>query len=182
MVTVIRSIVGAFDDDGMRLHGGGGRVVAWARRSLSEQVIGTVIRHRTARAPTSSTSGPHRVAVIETSLRARLMPRVRSPTPAPAASTATVDLSAILGLTDVEDQRAPRAANPNQNADIHVRTSTAARKEVAPPARLQAPSPGQHPRATRRLRGAALGLHLFRYRAIAYETGTRWATFRPAAA
>ena len=120
--------------------------------------------------------------MIKTSLRARLVTRIRRPPPALATSTAAVDLAAILGLTDVENEGATRATNPNQNADIHERTSTAARKEVAPPARLQAPSPGQHPRATRRLRGAALGLHLFRYRAIAYETATRWATSRPPAA
>jgi hypothetical protein len=101
--------------------------------------------------------------MVEPSFRARLMPRVRRPAGLAVASFAAVDLPSIVVLADVEDHGAPRATNRDQNADgLHARTSMPALIEVAPPARSRAPSPGQRPRATRRLRALHLGLHLFR--------------------
>jgi hypothetical protein len=144
----------------MHLHSGGGCVVARARPSLLGQLVGTGIRHRRAGQPSSCSMVPHRVAMIEATLPARLMPGVRRTTCIALARLASVDLTAILGLAHVENDAAPPAANRDQNAIlVHARTSTAAHKELAPPSRLQAPSPGQRPRATRRLREPTLGLH-----------------------
>lgn len=147
----------------MRPHHGGGRVVAHARHRLGGQVAGTGIRHGRGSTAPSIAMAPHRVTMIEPSFRARLMPRVRRPAGPTVASGAAVDLASIVALADVEDHRAPRARNRDQNANrLHARTSMAALIEVAPPARSRAPSPGLRPRATRRLRALHLGLHLFR--------------------
>jgi hypothetical protein len=142
----------------MRPHHGGGRVVAHARHRLGGQVAGTGIRHRRGSTAPSIAMAPHRVTMIEPSFRARLMPRVRRPAGPAVASVAAVDLASIVALADVEDHRAPRARNRDQNANrLHARTSMAALIEVAPPARSRAPSPGLRPRATRRLRALTPG-------------------------
>jgi hypothetical protein len=156
IVTVIRSIVRAFRGDGMRLHRGGGRVVAHARRHLGGQVSDTVIRHRPRFDLPPAAMGSHRVSMIKLPLQARLMPCIGSPTCQPIAHSATsrtVDLAVIVELAETDDRQAPCATNPRTNpVFLHARTSTAALAEVAPPVPLRAPSPGQRPRATRRLR------------------------------
>ena len=126
----------------MRLHRGGGRVVAHARRGLGGQAIGTGIRHRQRERPASLAMGAHRVSMVQLTLRARLMPRIRRTARLTSALLAAVDLSAIIELADVEDRCAPRATNRDQHlVDIHASTATAALMKVAPPVRLRAPFP-----------------------------------------
>jgi hypothetical protein len=167
----------------MRSQGGGGRILACARRHLGGQVIDTVIRHGSRVDLPPSAMGSHRVSMIQLPLQARLMPCIGSPTCQPIAPSATsraVDLAVIVELAETDDLRAPCATNPRTNpVFLHARTSTAALEEVAPPVRLPAPSPGLRPRATRRLRALHLGLHLFRGHSIAYETSRNIATSRP---
>jgi hypothetical protein len=147
----------------MRLHCGGGRVVAWARRSLGGQAIGTEFCHRSCRGSHSLATRAHGIAMIISPPRGCLMPRLRQPAPLTRAALAAVDLPAVVERAEVDHEPAPRAGNPYENLDtIHARTPTAALIEVAPPVRLRAPSPGLRPRATRRLRALHLGLHLFR--------------------
>ena len=147
----------------MRLHRGGGRVDAHARRGLGGQVIGTGIRHRRREGPTTTAMVAHRVTMIEPTLLARLMSRICRTARITTALLAAVDLPAILGLADVEHGRALRTTNRDQDLDgiIHARAPMAALLEVAPHVRLRALSPGQRPRATRRLRALHLGLQLF---------------------
>ena len=145
----------------MRLHRGGGRVVAHARRSLGGQVIGTGIHHDfrwhhrcTLASPVVDIAG----CVVEATAFAPLMTRLRLALGISPTRVVAVLLSAIVGLAEVDDPRAARAANTHKNLDfIHARTATAALMELAPPVRLRAPSPGQRPRATRRLRGSTPG-------------------------
>ena len=158
-------MVSAFDDDGVLLHDGGGRVVARARHGLRDQLPGTGIRHDLHRLdrcmPTSAVVHvPSRV--VETTFAAPLIARLRLSSRSALEAPAAIDLSAVIGLAEHDDLRASGAANPHENLDFHARTSSAVLIEVAPPVRSRAPSPGQRPRATRRLRILLLGLHPFR--------------------
>jgi len=163
----------------MRLHGGGGSVVAYARRTLGGQAIGTEFCHRSCRGSHSLATRAHGIAMILSPPRGCLMPRLRPPAPLPHAALAAVDLPVVVERAEVDDEPAPRAGNPYEHLDIiHVRTETAALMKVAPPVRLRAPSPGQRPRATRRPRALHLGLHPFRRRRIAYAMSRAEATSR----
>jgi hypothetical protein len=107
----------------MRPHRGGGRVVAHARGSLGGQVIGTGIRHDL---PLSAVVGVAR-RVVETTFSTPLMARLRLAHRCSLAAFAAVDMAAVVGLAEVEDPRAPRAANPHKNIDtIHAPAETAA--------------------------------------------------------
>ena len=90
--------------------------------------------------------------VIKATVAAPLVAGLRRPFRGAFAPATAVDLAAVVGLAERNDRRAHRAADPHENLRPHARTSTAARTEVAPPVRSQAPSPGQRPRATRGLR------------------------------
>jgi hypothetical protein len=165
---VIRSIAGAFGDDDMRLHHGGGRIVASARRSLGGQVIGTAIRHELRWHHRCTLAIPAcliAVRMVPATVSGPLMSRLRNARRLPATAVVAVDLAAVIGLAEVEELAAAGAANPHENVDkLHAPTVTAALMKFAPPVRLEAPSPRQRPRATRRLRGRTLGLHLSRSR------------------
>jgi hypothetical protein len=100
--------------------------------------------------------------VVETTFQAPLIARLSFALRNALAAPAAIDLSPVIGLAERDDLRASGAANPHENLDLHVRTSSAALIEVAPPVRSLAPSPGQRPRATRRLRALHRGLHPFR--------------------
>jgi len=107
--------------------------------------------------------------VVETSAAALLMTRLRFPSRSALAATAAIDLPAVVGLAEGDDLRALRASDPHENLGTHAHTSTAARIEVAPPVRCQAPSPGQRPRATRRLGIATPGPSSISRSPIDYE-------------
>ena len=123
IVTLNRSIVGAFRDDGMRLHAGDGRVVARARRDLDGQVTGTDFRHASLFLPASPVrSVTLRVvrATFDTCLMKSFGRAVRA---APTASAA-VDIPAVVGRAEINDSRAASAGNPHKTLDIHARTET----------------------------------------------------------
>ena len=161
---MIRSIVHAFDDDGVLLHNGGGCVVAHARHGLRHQLIGTGIRHdlhRHHRCMPSSAVVHVASCVIKATFGAPLISSLRFALRGSLTAAAAVNLPAIIRLAKVHDLPAFGAANPHKDLHLHARTSTAALIEVAPLVCSRAPSPGQRPRATRRLRIRLLGLHPF---------------------
>ena len=136
----------------MRLHGGGGRIVAHARGGAAGQAIGTGIRHALRPRPTGG--GP--VRVVEPPFRAPLIARFRLAHRGATAAAAAVDLAVVVVPAEVEDLRATRAANSYENVDdLHAPTFPAARRKLASPVRLLSHSPSQRPRATRRLREAS---------------------------
>ena len=111
----------------MRLHGGGGSVVAYARRTLGGQAIGTEFCHRSCRGSHSLATRAHGIAMILSPPRGCLMPRLRPPAPLPHAALAAVDLPVVVERAEVDDEPAPRAGNPYEHLDIiHARTETAA--------------------------------------------------------
>ena len=59
----------------------------------------------------------HRIAMIESPLRTRLMPGVRRASRILPAAVAPVDLAAILGNAHIEDDAAPRTANRDQHGN-----------------------------------------------------------------
>jgi hypothetical protein len=163
-------MVRAFGDDGMRLLDGGGRGVACARRHLGGKLIGTLIRHSPRCEPPSRPIRSHRIAVIELTLRARLMSRVGRPSGQTVADLTTaraVDLAVIVDLAEVKDPPAPRATNLRKS---HARTSATVLAELAPPVRPRAPSHGQRPRATRRPGLVTWAFIYFAVEQIAYAT------------
>ena len=107
--------------------------------------------------------------VIKATVAAPLVAGLRRPFRGAFAPATAVDLAAVVGLAERNDRRAHRAADPHENLRPHARTSTAARTEVAPPVRSQAPSPGQRPRATRRLGIATPGPSSISRSPIDYE-------------
>ena len=172
-----RCIVGAFRGDGMRIHRGGGRVIAHARRDLGGQVIAAEFRHafhlRKRCAPASAVV--HIAGrVVEATVPTPLMARLRRARSTLLTRLAAVDVSAVVGLTEIDDGRAARATNPHENLDIaHARTTAAALMEVARPCALGHLPPGQRSRATRRLRALFLGLHLSRSRRSLRDPASR---------
>lgn len=131
---MIRSIVGAFDDDGVLLHNGGERVVAHARDRPRDQVIGTGIRHdlhRHHRCMAASAVIHVASCVIEATFAAPLIARLRFPRRGALTVSTAVNLPAIIRLAKVHDLPAASAANPHENRHLHARTSKAAFIEVA---------------------------------------------------
>ncbi len=110
----------------MRFHKGGGRIVAWARRSLRGQVIGTGIRHELRwhhRCTSASAVVNIAVRVVSSTFSARLITSLRRALRVSPTAFAAVDIVVVLGLTEVDDGRAARARNPHQDLDdIHART------------------------------------------------------------
>lgn len=153
IVTINRSIVGAFRGDDMLFHYGSGCVAGRPRHRLDGQAIGTKFCHRGRLRSRSLAVRPHRVAMVEQAQRARLMPRLRL-TPAPELTArAAVDLPSVMELAEAAEEPATGAPNLDQNLDtIHARTATDALTELASPARIRAPSPGQRPPRDRRPR------------------------------
>ena len=119
IVTVNRSIVRAFRDDGMRLHCGGGRVVACARRILGGQVIGTGIRHELQRhRQCMPACAVIHVAscVIEADLRgtADLELSLSGFAASPSTVAATVNLPSIVRPAEVHDPPRSQRSEPTQ--------------------------------------------------------------------
>lgn len=153
IVTINRSIVGAFRGDDMLLHYGSGCVAERPRHGLDGQAIGTEFCHRRRFRLRSLAVRPHRVAMVEQAQRARLMPRLRLTPALELTARAAVDLPSVMELTEAAEEPATGAPNLDQNLDtIHARTATDALKELASPARTRAPSPGQRPPRDRRPR------------------------------
>jgi hypothetical protein len=168
----------------MRLRCGSGRVVARARQGIGGQAIDTDFRHdlsQRQRCLPASAVDDIAVRVVASAVLAPLMTRLRFAVCVSTAAVEAVDPAVVVGLADVEDHRAARAANPHQHLDIiHARTQTAALMKVDSPVRLRATSPGQRPRATRRLRDLTPGPSVFAVERIPYETPSPVATSRPA--
>ena len=117
--------------------------------------------------------------MVPATLSGPLMSRLRNARRPPATAVVAVDLAAVVGLAEVEEPAAASAANSHQNIDkLHAPTMTAALMKFAPPVRLEAPSPRQRPRATRRLRDANPGPSSFAVEVIDYETTRAVATSR----
>ncbi len=159
----------------MHLHGGGGRVVAQARQGTGGQANGTGCHHDLAARPV------HYVprGMVESPLARLLTSRLRRPSRRSPTPLAAVDVPPVVALADVEDLCAPGAANPHEDPDnFHASAATTALTKLALPVRPLAPSPGQRPRATRRLRAAIPGPSAFAVETIDYETQPQRASFR----
>jgi hypothetical protein len=74
--------------------------------------------------------------VVEATLAASLVTRLRLAARSPLAAPAAIDLPPVVGPAERDDLRASGAANPHENLHLHARTSMAALIEVAPPAAL----------------------------------------------
>lgn len=119
----------AFGDDGGLLHLGGDRVIARARRSLGGQLIGTGFPHALTDSLGGSTARAVRNVVgcvIETTLRARLVLRLRGPCCLPSAAVPAVDVAAIVGLAAIEDPAATCSSASDLDEyldDVHERAA-----------------------------------------------------------
>lgn len=139
-------MIRAFGDDGRRLHLGGDRVVARARRSLGRQVIGTGIPHDLLREPPSSAVRDVVIGVVEAAFPTRLMTCLRGACGLPSAAGLAVDVAAVIRRAAVEDAPAPGASNGDQHlGGVH---GGSPRSELVPRRRPEAPSPRPRPRAT----------------------------------
>jgi hypothetical protein len=84
--------------------------------------MGTGIRHRCARTPSSLTVISHRIAVIEAALLASLMTCLARPRRVASTARPAVHLLVVGALAEVEDLPAPTAPKLDQNQDdIHSR-------------------------------------------------------------
>jgi len=129
IVTINRSIVGAFRGDDMLLHYGSGCVAERPRHGLDGQAIGTEFCHRRRFRLRSLAVRPHRVAMVEQAQRARLMPRLRLTPALELTARAAVDLPSVVELTEAAEEPATGAPNLDQNLDtIHARTATRAQR------------------------------------------------------
>ncbi len=107
IVTVIRSIFRAFDDDGVLLHDEGGRVVAHARHGLRDQLPGTGIRHDLHRRDRCMpTSAVDHIAsrVVEATFAAPRIARVRlSPRSASVSRSRSSAAAAARASSEARD-------------------------------------------------------------------------------
>jgi len=130
----VGSILGAFRGDDMLLHRGKGRVDAHTREGFTRQVIGTGIRHDFRRPlQGSSTNAIRDIArsVIQATTPAPLMTRFGCPRGTLLTARVAVELTAKVGLTNVEARPAAPAANTHKDQDhIHAHTATAALKNL----------------------------------------------------